>query len=49
MKAFDTAATDELAVLDADGHVLGIVTETYVRRRYAEELDKAQRALFGEE
>jgi len=48
MTAFDAAATDELAVLDADGHVLGIITETHVRRRYAEELEKAQRALFGE-
>ena len=49
MKAFDAAETDELAVLDADAHVLGIVTEVFVHRRYAEELDKAQRALFGEQ
>lgn len=31
-----------------DSLVLGIVTEKFVRRRYAEELDKAQRDLFGE-
>lgn len=48
MASFDEARTDELAVLSADRHVLGIVSETYVRRRYAEELEKAQRELFGE-
>ena len=30
-----------------DDRVLGILSEPYVRRRYAEELDKAQRELFG--
>jgi CIC family chloride channel protein len=29
--------------------VLGLLSEPYVRRRYAEEMDKAQRALFGED
>ena len=48
MKTFDAAQSDELAVLDPAGQVLGIVTEIYVHRRYAEELDKAQRDLFGE-
>ena len=48
MASFDAAGTDELAVLSADRHVLGIISETYVRRRYAEELEKAQRELFGE-
>ena len=48
MASFDEARTDELAVLDNDRHVLGIVSESYVRRRYAEELEKAQRELFGE-
>jgi len=48
MEAFDVAQTDELAVLDPSSQVLGLVTETHVRRRYAEELDKAQRDLFGE-
>jgi len=48
MARFDDARTDELAVLSADRHVLGIVSETYVRRRYTEELEKAQRELFGE-
>ncbi len=48
MATFDRAQTDELAVLDGDGHVLGLLTDAFVRRRYAEELDKAQRDLFGE-
>lgn len=48
MRAFDLAGTDELAVLAEDRQVLGLVSETYVRRRYAEELEKAQRELFGE-
>jgi len=48
MAGFDAARVDELAVLSADDHVLGILSETYVRRRYAEELEKAQRDLFGE-
>ena len=48
MARFDEARTDELAVLSAECHVLGILSETYVRRRYAEELEKAQRELFGE-
>jgi CIC family chloride channel protein len=48
MGQFDTARTDELAVLSEDQRVLGVISETYVRRRYAEELEKAQRELFGE-
>ena len=49
MRAFDTAGADEMAVIEADRTVLGLLSEPYVRRRYAEELDKAQRALFGED
>ena len=45
---FDTARTDELAVLSVDRHVLGLISESHVRRRYAEELEKAQQELFGE-
>lgn len=48
MKMFDDTGTDELAVLNDDRHVLGVLSETFVRRRYAEELEKAQRELFGE-
>jgi CIC family chloride channel protein len=48
MASFDKARTDELAVVSPDRQVLGILLETYVRRRYAEEIEKAQRELFGE-
>lgn len=48
MTAFDATGADELAVLATDRTVLGVLSETYVRRRYAEELEKAQRELFGE-
>lgn len=48
MRRFDASGADELAVLDDDRRVLGIVSESFVRRRYAEELEKAQRDLFGE-
>lgn len=48
MTRFDASGADELAVLDDGRHVLGILSESYVRRRYAEELEKAQRELFGE-
>lgn len=48
MRQFDAAQRDELAVIDRDGHVLGLLTEAHVRRRYVDELEKAQRELFGE-
>ncbi|MGR6330628.1 chloride channel protein [Sphingomonas sp. XXL09] len=48
MARFDAAQRDELAVIDGQAQVLGILTEAHVRRRYAEELEKAQRELFGE-
>ncbi len=48
MKTFDRTGSDELAVVAGDRRVLGVLSETYVRRRYAEELEKAQRDLFGE-
>jgi CIC family chloride channel protein len=48
MQRFDASGADELAVLDHERRVLGILSESYVRRRYAEELEKAQRELFGE-
>ena len=48
MGALDAANADELAVIGPDHAVLGLLSEPYVRRRYAEELDKAQRELFGE-
>ncbi len=48
MKRFDASSADELAVLDDERRVLGLLSEAYVRRRYGEELDKSQRDLFGE-
>ena len=48
MAMFDQAESDELAVVDADRRVLGILSEVFVRRRYTQELERAQRELFGE-
>ncbi|UXB26553.1 chloride channel protein [Stenotrophomonas maltophilia] len=48
MQRFDQTQADELAVVTADGQVLGVVSEAFVRKRYAEELDKRQRELMGE-
>ncbi len=48
MQVFDRLGIDELAVVGEDGAVLGILTETHVRKRYADELERTQRELFGE-
>jgi CIC family chloride channel protein len=48
MHAFDTTQTDELAVVDGERKVLGVLSEGFVRKRYAEELEKRQRELMGE-
>jgi CIC family chloride channel protein len=45
---FDAAGADELAVVDASGQVLGLLTESYTTRRFAEELEKTRRDLTGE-
>lgn len=47
MHAFDRTESDELAVLDDRGDVMGILSEAYATRRYAEELEKARRDLTG--
>jgi CIC family chloride channel protein len=47
MRTFDQAETDELAVLDDAGDVLGVLSEAYATRRYAEEQEKARRDLVG--
>ena len=47
-QAFDAAQVDDLAVVDEEGHVLGTLSDKFVRRRYADELEKAQRELFRE-
>jgi CIC family chloride channel protein len=47
MHLFDRTESDELAVVDEGGKVLGVVSEAYATRRYAEELEKARRDLTG--
>ncbi|MGI9170612.1 MAG: chloride channel protein, partial [Caulobacteraceae bacterium] len=49
MRVFDTTESDELAVLGDEGEVLGVLSEAYATRRYAEELEKARRDLVGRE
>ncbi|URD59809.1 chloride channel protein [Sphingomonas sp. KRR8] len=46
--AFDRTEADDLAVVSTDGEVLGTLSERFVHRRYADEVEKAQRDLFGE-
>ena len=48
MRAFDAAEAEDLAVVDDDGHVLGLVGEAYVTRRYASELERQHLDLYGE-
>ena len=48
MEAFDRTGADELAVVDPAGQPLGMVSESYATRRYADELEKARRDLIGE-
>ncbi len=47
MSVFDRHGGDELAVLGPDREVLGVLTEAYATRRYAEELEKNRRDLTG--
>jgi chloride channel protein, CIC family len=49
--AFDRAEAEALAVVDSyrDRKVIGILTEAYVLRRYAAELERRRRELVGEE
>ncbi|GAN71799.1 chloride channel protein [Acetobacter syzygii] len=46
--AFERTARPALAVTDKDGRILGILSERYVLRRYAEELERTRRELAGE-
>jgi CIC family chloride channel protein len=49
-ETFQRANAEELAVVRSfsDRVVIGLLTEGYLMRRYAEELDKARRDLSGE-
>ena len=49
MNVFDRTGADELAVLGASQEVLGVLSEGYATRRYAEELEKNRRDLVGGE
>lgn len=48
IEIFDLREADYLAVVDEDLKVLGTLSEQFVHRRYADEVEKAQRELFGE-
>ncbi|GAO38907.1 putative chloride channel [Sphingomonas changbaiensis NBRC 104936] len=48
MKTFEATESDDLAVIDEQGCLLGRLSERHVHRRYTDELEKAQRELFGE-
>jgi CIC family chloride channel protein len=47
MGVFDRTESDELAVLDDNRELLGVLTEAHATRRYAEELEKNRRDLVG--
>ncbi len=54
MAALDQAEAETLAVVETEddahrGKVIGLLTEAYASRRYAEEMDKANRSLTGED
>ena len=48
MRAFDISEAPYLAVIGDDGTLLGTLSERFVQRRYSEEIEKAQKELFGE-
>jgi len=48
MMVFDTNGADLLAVVGVDGEVIGTLSEKFVHRRYTDEMEKAQREMFGE-
>jgi CIC family chloride channel protein len=48
MQAFDRTGADELVVVDPARQPLGVVSEAYATRRYADELEKARKDLIGE-
>lgn len=49
-EAFGRSETEELAVVDSfpSRKVIGLLTESHLLRRYAEELEKARRELYGD-
>ena len=45
---FDASQSEDIAVVDGEERILGVLTERYVRRRHAAELEKQQAWLYGE-
>jgi len=43
MVRFDKSEADDLAVVDSEGRILGMLTEKYICKRSADELDRSQR------
>ena len=39
---------DFLAVVNDEGEVIGTLSEKFVHRSYTDEMEKAQREMFGE-
>lgn len=48
MNVFDTNGADFLPVVSVDGEVIGALSEKFLHRRYTDEMEKAQREMFGE-
>jgi CIC family chloride channel protein len=48
LRVFEHFSVDDLAVVDDHHRLLGFLSEKYVNRRYAEELEQSQREFFGE-
>jgi CIC family chloride channel protein len=48
MDIFDSNGADFLAVVSDEGEVIGTLAEKFIHRRYTDEMDKAQREMFGE-
>jgi CIC family chloride channel protein len=48
LNVFDSNGADFLAVVGQAGEVIGSLSEKFVQRRYTDEMDKAQREMFGE-
>lgn len=48
IRTFDLNEADYLAVVGDQQSVLGTLSERFVHRRYADEVEKAQREMFGE-
>jgi CIC family chloride channel protein len=48
LRVFDATTSEALAVVDKEGKVLGLLSEAFALRHYAEALDQARRNLSGE-